>query len=385
MTARKPFREILIFVAGATPQIITETIYALAMQDPPVYADELHIITTTAGRSVITQRLLQEGHLERLCTEYCIPSLQLMEQSFYILTDDQGHELEDIRTVEENESAGDHISNFIRQMVQERDTRLHCSIAGGRKTMSFFLGAALQLFGRTQDKLYHILVSPEFESNPAFFYPPANNTMIPCRMPDGSARELNARSARVELAELSYIRLGELAPREIGKYREMVRLGQREVDTSSHQPILQVNLAERTLHIGDIVVELIPIQLMLYLAFLRQKTDHCKYPERDYCRDCTGCYETIVDFASREALEVMARDYTAIYAGNPGRVDDLLDKWPEGIDVQALRTVISKVNRAIREQLSDETLTTLYTVATDRKYAGSRYGVKLEKSKIVIG
>lgn len=31
------FREILVFVAGATPQIITETIYALSQKIPPVY------------------------------------------------------------------------------------------------------------------------------------------------------------------------------------------------------------------------------------------------------------------------------------------------------------------------------------------------------------
>jgi CRISPR-associated protein (TIGR02584 family) len=30
-------KEVFIFVAGATPQIITETIYALSQKDPPVY------------------------------------------------------------------------------------------------------------------------------------------------------------------------------------------------------------------------------------------------------------------------------------------------------------------------------------------------------------
>ncbi|WP_442891844.1 CRISPR-associated ring nuclease [Dissulfurispira sp.] len=35
--------------------------------------------------------------------------------------------------------------------------------------MSFYMGAALQLFGRPWDRLYHVLVTPEFESNPEFF------------------------------------------------------------------------------------------------------------------------------------------------------------------------------------------------------------------------
>lgn len=384
MSATHPFREVLIFVAGATPQIITETIYALAMHNPPVYADELHIITTTQGRKAILGQLVEHEHLQRLCTDYRIPQLALDMSSFIILNDAGGDELSDIRTASDNESAGNCISSFIRAKAAEEGTRLHCSLAGGRKTMSFYLGSALQLFGRAQDRLYHILVPSGFESHPAFYYPTLNDMYIEGRMADGSSQTLNAREAIVQLAELPFVKLGELAPKGAETYRDMVRIGQHEVDTSSHQPRLQVCFDERTLHIGDATVELVPIQLMLYLAVLRQKTDHCKYPDRAYCRDCTGCYETIVDFASREALEAMARDYGRIYTGNPGRVDDLLDKWPDGIEAQALRAIISKINRAIREQLCDETLATLYSVATDRKYAGSRYGIRLEKSKIEI-
>jgi len=43
MDFRMNFKEILIFVAGTTPQIITETIYALSQKTRPVYPDELFI------------------------------------------------------------------------------------------------------------------------------------------------------------------------------------------------------------------------------------------------------------------------------------------------------------------------------------------------------
>lgn len=56
------FKEVFIFVAGTTPQIITETIYALIQQDPPVYPDEIHVITTTHGKNSLRKILLiQEG------------------------------------------------------------------------------------------------------------------------------------------------------------------------------------------------------------------------------------------------------------------------------------------------------------------------------------
>jgi CRISPR-associated protein (TIGR02584 family) len=48
-------KEVLIFVAGTTSQIITETIYALIHQKPPVYPDEIHVITTTHGKRLIKE------------------------------------------------------------------------------------------------------------------------------------------------------------------------------------------------------------------------------------------------------------------------------------------------------------------------------------------
>ena len=117
MPSPKPFREILIFVAGATPQIITETIYALAMQNPPVYPDELHIITHSQGRSLILQKLVKEGKLKELCTEYGIPRLTINESSFLVIKGDDGKELPDIRTAEDNEPAGDQIAAFIREKI----------------------------------------------------------------------------------------------------------------------------------------------------------------------------------------------------------------------------------------------------------------------------
>jgi len=376
------FREIFIFVLGATPQIVTETIFALAMQDPKVHPDELYFITTVTGKKIIKKRLFEESILKEMCNEYDIECPTVSEESFLIISDREGRKLEDIRTISDNEAAGNIISAFIQRKVAEPDTRIHCSLAGGRKTMSFYLGAALQLFGRPHDKLYHILVSPEFESNPAFYYPPTADKLIPCRAADGTTSELNARDAKIDLADLSYIRLGEFVPKQnLDSFSEMVRMGQREIDTASQQIGLVVNITDSTLCIGRHIVELVPMQLMLYLAFLRQKTDHCKYPDREYCRDCTGCYETMIGFSSRDALVAMAKDYAAIYS-NKDKEDYLYSKWPDGIEIPSLRVSISKMNKSILEQLGDETLATYYIVRADRRYAASRYGIKLEKTKI---
>jgi hypothetical protein len=52
--------------------------------------------------------------------------------------------------------------------------------------------------------------------------------------------------------------------------------------------------------------------------------------------------------------------------------------------MNAIRQNISKINRTIKEQLSNETLLPYYLITSIKKYAGSRYGVRVEKGKIRI-
>ncbi|WP_203471793.1 CRISPR-associated ring nuclease Csm6 [Dissulfurispira thermophila] len=378
------FNEILIFVAGATPQIITETIYALAHAKPPVYPDEIYIITTETGKKRIDETIIKKQILHLMSQELGMPPVSLTDDSFVIVRDMGGNPLNDIRSKEENEAMGDVITSFIREKTKDMNARLHCSLAGGRKTMSFYMGAALQLYGRHWDKLYHVLVSPEFESNPEFFYKPKKNRVIECKMPDGKIKKLNTKDAKIELAELPFIRLGSKISLHGKGFRELVAESQKEIDTATMQPQLMVNLAERILYIGNKPIEMLPVELMVYTAFLKQKTLHCKYPERQYCLDCSECFQTLVDFSSRHATEEMAKDYMKIYDGHSFKSEEFLNKWSNGIDTGVIRQNISKINRTLKEQLQDDTLLPYYSVAAIKKYGSSRYGVRVEKDKIKI-
>ena len=60
-------------------------------------------------------------------------------------------------------AVADFITEQVRQITADPAASLHVSIAGGRKTMGFYAGYALSLFGRAQDQLSHVLVSPSFE------------------------------------------------------------------------------------------------------------------------------------------------------------------------------------------------------------------------------
>ncbi len=285
---QKEFKEVLIFVAGATPQVITETIYALIHQETPVYPDEIHVITTTHGKKLIKENLLNEGRFVNFCKEFKLREDILNENSIVVVKDHKDNSLEDIRQGKDNESLGDFITNFIRAMAKDDKTRLHCSLAGGRKTMSFYIGSALQLFGRPWDKLYHVLVSPEFESNPDFYYKPKKDKIL---KKDG--KELHTKDAEIFLAELPFIRLRDKIPLNGRSFKELVQESQKEIDTTLTQPVLSINLNERTVYIGDIPIDMVPFQLMIYTTYIRQKIDNCKYPEKQYCFNCRNMSITL--------------------------------------------------------------------------------------------
>jgi CRISPR-associated protein (TIGR02584 family) len=380
---QKRFKEILIFVIGTTPQIITETIYALLHNSPPVYPDEIYVLTTSIGKEKIIETLINKKILQDMLKEYEIPEIPFTKENIIVARDSEGKEIEDIRTREDNEAIGELIIDFIRRKTLEADSRLHCSLAGGRKTMSFYLGSALQLFGRPQDRLYHVLVPPEFESNPDFFYIPKKHRQIQGRLADGTSLTLSTESAKIELADLPFIKLSGLVKINGKSFRELIESGQKDIDTSIHQPQLRVHLKERTLYIDNTLIELVPVHLMIYVTFLRQKLDYCKYPEKSYCHDCTDCYLLLVDLSSRHAIENMAKDYTTIYNGQPFKAEELLSKYPNGFSLEQIRQYITKINKSIKEQY----LTSVYNhylISSIKKYGASRYGVRLDKTKIKI-
>lgn len=371
-------------MVGTTPQIVTETIYGLLNQKTPIRPEEVFIITTSVGKTTTKERLLQNNLFQTFVKEYGLGQLDIPEDHFIIARNSPGDDLPDITDEMDSEIIGDLVTSFIRMLADDQKTRLHCSIAGGRKTMSFYMGAALQLFGRPWDKLYHVLVSPEFESNPEFFYKPKKNRIISTKLPDGTVKKLNTRDATIHLAELPFIRLRDKLSLQGKSFKDLVKECQGKIDTATFQPPLDVDLSARTVRIGNRLIEMIPVQLMVYTALLRQKIQACMHQDRPYCYECTDCFPVLQDLLARPTLEKMAEDYRRMYKENPFRAEELKAKWQDRIGTETIRQNLSKISRTIREQLPEETLWSLYTVTAVKRYAGTRYGIRVEKGKISI-
>ena len=201
-------RRILLAATGLAPQVVTETVYALAVVGQPAFTPtEVHLITTVEGAERATLALLhaESGWFHRLRADYSLPSITFSAAQIHVLRDAAGQRLSDIRSPADNTNAADCITSVVRELTQDADCALHASIAGGRKTMGFYLGYALSLYGREQDRLSHVLVNAPYESHPQFFYPTTRSQVIYTRGPD--ERPFDTRDAEVGLADIPFVRL----------------------------------------------------------------------------------------------------------------------------------------------------------------------------------
>jgi CRISPR-associated protein (TIGR02584 family) len=262
-------RRVLLVVCGLTPQVVTETLYALASHpEEPVVPTEVHLITTTEGARRAELSLLSDdmGWFHRLCKDYALPEIAFRREDIHVIRDASERGMDDIRTPRDNQDAADFITAQVRHFTNDPDCALHVSIAGGRKTMGFYLGYALSLYGRPQDRLSHVLVSEPFESSWDFFYPTPYSRVLQTR--DGKLAD--TATATVTLAEIPFVSLRHGLPEALlsgtASFNETVAAARRTLAP----PRLTLNLAERHIIAGDQLIELPPAELALLAVFARQ-------------------------------------------------------------------------------------------------------------------
>ncbi|WP_027010093.1 CRISPR-associated ring nuclease Csm6 [Conchiformibius kuhniae] len=257
-------KKILVAVTGMSPQIVTETVYALHRYHGWL-PEKIIVLTTLTGRAQIVAKLLgDDGHFARLRRDYGLPPIAFGSDTIRVIHEN-GRELDDIRTPEQNQAAADLIVREIGSLCRDADTELHVSIAGGRKSMGFYIGYALSLFGRVQDKLSHVLVEEPFEQCPDFFYPAPESRLL--RLRDGSC--VDAAHAKVMLAEIPFVRMADnptpLLADAQHTFSQAVQLAQHVVGGRAR---VRIDAAERAVYIGGYcrIGDLNPMQFALYLA-----------------------------------------------------------------------------------------------------------------------
>jgi CRISPR-associated protein (TIGR02584 family) len=252
--------DVLVITAGATPQVITETVFALAKREPARIPGR--IICATTHAMLVRFADVLDDRLRELTRELGIePKWGKVEVQYPL--DEAGKPVEDIRTEADTTAFATFMADLIRRLTLDPQTRIHLSLAGGRKSMSYHAGAAIELFGRGQDELSHVLVQPDdFEGCADFWYPTRGSN--PVRHRDG--RMLDAKDARVAFSLIPFVRTGELMPdwfrEEQLQYGDYVARVQAAQGTGLQ---IELDSGRREVVIGRLGrVEMSPVQFAFY-------------------------------------------------------------------------------------------------------------------------
>jgi CRISPR-associated protein (TIGR02584 family) len=281
-----------------SPAVLTETLWALAQESPPVIADHIVVITTISGRLAIERDLLtpspDRGGLtvwQQLREAVLGPQASddprlILERPARLLTAPnpragKSEELEDLRTPGDNAAAADFILDEVRRIVENPDTRLIASLAGGRKTMGALLYAAMTLLGRETDRLTHVLVNEPFEDprlQPRFYFPPPSACVhrlvgAPGILP----REVSSADARIQLADVPFVplrnRFREVAELP-GTFQGLVRRYSRQLrDDASRKTRVELRHPDRRLVVDGQPLRMRPKALAILHALLELQAE----------------------------------------------------------------------------------------------------------------
>lgn len=265
---------ILLMVTGETPQVVTETLYALAVKrDPPFRPTALRLITTMPGKEEAVRMLVREGALRNLCRDYRIPAPSFNPEADIHVIHSAGEPLQDLGTSADSLCAADQIVEITESLCQDNGNTepcaVHASLAGGRKTMSYYLGSALALFGRPQDRLSHVLVSRAYESAPEFRYPTPYPDWV---FSPAEGDFLDAARATVELVELPFLRLRASLPKDHPLLAGRLSFAQsvEAVQRAVLPPRLEIDYSAREIRCSGVPIPLDRSQRAWYLWFARR-------------------------------------------------------------------------------------------------------------------
>jgi hypothetical protein len=203
-------------------------------------------------------------------------------------------------------------------LTADANSSLHLSLAGGRKSMGFYAGTALSLYGRQQDQLSHVLVESAFEANRDFYFPPANG--VP-------------KDSPLSLAEIPFVRLRGKIPTGPVTFQRAIEAVQEQL----RDPEIFIDIKRRTLRAEGITCRLPHAQMALYLWLAQRRKaglPHITAPPEDR--------------PNREYGAELLQRYQAI-RGPMGSSERTESRVQDGLDKDHFLQLKSKVNRVIEQ------------------------------------
>lgn len=308
-------KHILLIVTGASPQVLTETLFALNQQGKQL-PEEVFVITTQNTKDMLVNGLFTQGHWQKLIDDYQLPAITFNENNIWLIEDDEGKPILDAKTEQEQTFMADFITRKVFELTSDNNLSIHASIAGGRKTMAFYLGYAMSLLGREQDSLSHVFVNDEFEFVTDFYYPTPYQNIIEGK----NGASIDCQNAVVTLAEIPFVRMRKSIDQTVIDGMQNASFSQTVANINSAHTgdlVLTINKKSLELKISGATLKLTAKELAFYLWLLKytNQDDALKLPYEFEEQECN-------DLARKVTL-----DYLAILAELPADLRTFKDTF----------------------------------------------------------
>ncbi|WP_394151545.1 CRISPR-associated ring nuclease Csm6 [Vibrio maritimus] len=372
-------KTILVAVTGKSPQVLTETIYALHKQGQ-IMPEEVFVITTSSSKFTLENGLFEEGYWNRLCNDYQLPSIKFTRENIWLIEDESGQVLDDAKGNKDQAIMADFITRKVAQLTEDDNLAIHASIAGGRKTMAFYMGYAMSLYGREQDVLSHVFVDDDFEFVTDFYYPtPYDNYIV------GSDKKkvVNTRDAHVTLAEIPFVRMRRQVDETI--FRQMKQHSFSKTvsamnSASCGELCVTINSASKTLEVAGISINLTGKELAIYLFFLT-KQDRTEILDRYFEENVvhTRHYLEVLD-----SINADVRLYRSMGLEDEGQWRQASSSIKPSMTKDFVRQSLNAFHKALEKSLVAD-LVDRVKVHSDGVKSGSTYSVNKDLRVIVDG
>lgn len=373
-------RNILFLVTGMTPQIITETIWALACDQDSTdtwVPDEVHVLSTQDGLNQIRKRLFEDGVFAQFKRDYPILEQTKFDPAnhLHVITDQNGKPLMDLKTPEENERSADIICEMVKGFTNMDDTSVHVSIAGGRKTMGFYAGYALSLYGRAQDSLSHVLVEEKFERAVSFFYPTPFSDLVSDR---DSIVVGDAQEAQVWLAKIPFVRMHEaILPKHQLKKEDSFSEVVQKINESYEDITLELNTFSRKAIINDkFIIDNLPPREW---AFLNWFADRRKEGKGGVIAPSKNSNEKSSNDGQDEYIQELTEEFFDYYYDHKNDENENLEV---SVDKKFFQGAKSRLQTALKETLGIELAAKLDITSDAGK--GSPFQLRIAPQAITI-
>jgi len=353
---------ILIALCGTSPAILTETIWALAMEDSddPSSANLPHkiiVLTTTTGAKSIREQLLTPLENSPSGTPCIWTQLRnaLATRGFniqdrLIFGDTSEHlkvfskpdfetgfasPLDDIRTIDDQNAAADFLLETLRGFADQPNTQITASLAGGRKTMSALLYGCMSLVGRRDDRLTHVLVSAPYDAfnlSPRFYFSEQLDQKLSLE-----TSILSASDAIVELMDVPFVPIRYIFEKQLGNtpagFQDLVETYTGQAVTTDLNTTLKLDASRSTILYGKIPIALSSKEFAIF-HFLATRVHQGHPPYPDYKSGLDDLNEHIQALRSQAPSDNLSHPYHTLTS----------------IDSEDIRKLISSMKSKIKKQ-----------------------------------